>query len=263
MSDIRQASTRYGQPAEFTESSTGSDGAVRTTTQTYRPDGQALRTHVEVNGLEGSTSVDDVERLYGPLGFQDGVRSVDSSGGEKSSIHWSQDLWGRTTSYTNSLGETTTTEYDAFGNVSKTVSPKSTNTYKYGALSGDGTSEYQGVVTSMTVSNHGGIGQTGTYTATYDADGNVLTQGIPGGFTKVQEYDESGKPTRLSYTGPVKDENGNVSTGTGVSWQTVRDVTGKFSGKIPPMGMSLPAPEQMVTAECPMTVLSSTTVQDA
>lgn len=117
----------YGQPAKFTESSTGTEGATRTTTQTYREDGQELRTTVTATGLSGSTPVQGVEKLYDATGVQNGTRAIAGNGLPQSEVTWKQDLWGRTTSYTNSLGETSTTEYDAFGNVTKSTTPKGTN----------------------------------------------------------------------------------------------------------------------------------------
>ncbi|WP_418908599.1 DNRLRE domain-containing protein [Glutamicibacter endophyticus] len=224
----------YGQPATFTESSTGTDGAKRTTTQTYRADGQELKTTVTTSGIT-TTAVAPVEKLYDATGVQNGVRALATGTTPQSEVKWTQDLWGRTTSYTNSLGETTTTEYDGFGNVVKVVSPVSTTTYKYGALSGDGTAEYQGVVTTMTVSNHGGTG-TGTYKASYDGDGNVLTQTIPGGFTQKMDYDESGKQVRLAYDGPLKAEDGTTSNGTWIAWELNRDTTGRIVGETTPEG---------------------------
>ncbi|MGO3153093.1 MAG: RHS repeat-associated core domain-containing protein [Galactobacter sp.] len=226
----------YGQPATFTESSTGGDGAKRTTTQTYRADGQEDTTTVSTSGLTSSTAVASTQRVYDSAGVQTGTKALAGAGQPASQVSWKQDLWGRTTSYTNSLGDTTTTEYDGFGNVAKTVSPVSTSTYKYGALSGDGTTEYQGVVTSMTISGHGGESKTGTYTASYDGDGNLLKQTMPGGISQVQEYDMAGKPTRLAYEGPLKDEDGHTSSGTWVAWETVRDVTGRIVGEETPDG---------------------------
>lgn len=225
----------YGQPAEFTESSTDTDGATRNTVQTYRADGQELKTTVTATGLTGSTAVPAVENIYDARGVQTGTRTGTGTAGE---VTWAKDLWGRTTSYKNSLGETTTTEYDAFGSVAKTITPKGASTYQYGALSGDlDSGEYQGVVTSMTVSNHGAAGQNGTYTATYDGDGNILTQGIPGDFEQVNSYDEgTGKPTGMSYTGPVKDQAGSTSTAPWISWSTIRDVTGRIVGENTPDG---------------------------
>ncbi|NAZ17804.1 DNRLRE domain-containing protein [Glutamicibacter soli] len=226
----------YGQPATFTESSTGTDGAKRITTQTYRADGQEEKTTVTTSGIT-TTAVQPVEKLYDVTGVQNGVRAVASGSLPQSEVKWTQDLWGRTTSYTNSLGETTTTEYDLFGNVSKTVSPVSTTTYKYGALSNDAENmgEYQGVVTSMTVSKHGGT-NTATYKATYDGDGNVLTQAIPGGFIQRMDYDESGKQVRLAYDGPLKAEDGTSSIGTWIAWELNRDVTGRIMGETTPEG---------------------------
>ncbi|WP_417234383.1 DNRLRE domain-containing protein [Arthrobacter sp.] len=225
----------YGQPTLFTESSTGTDGATRTTVQTYRNDGQELKTTVTTTGVTGSTAVPAVEKVYDDRGIQTGTRTGAGTAGE---VTWAKDLWGRITSYKNSLGETTTTEYDAFGNVAKTVTSRGITTYKYGALSGDlASGEYQGVVTSMTISNHGAAGQNGTYTATYDGDGNLLTQGIPGDFKQINSYDEgTGKPTGLSYTGPVKDADGKTTTATWISWSTVRDVTGRIVGENTPDG---------------------------
>ncbi len=225
----------YGQPATFTESATGTPAATRTTTQTYRPDGQELKTTVTATGLTGSTAVPATEKLYDPAtGLQNGTRAIGQP-----DVKWTQDLWGRTTTYTNSLGETTTTEYDGFGNVTKTSTPASgsTTTYKYGALSGDGTTEYQGVVTSMTVSNHGAAGQDGLYKATYDLDGNILTQENPGGITQVNEYDQgTGKNTGLTYTGPVKDQAGVTTTAPWIIWGINRDATGRIVGENTPDG---------------------------
>lgn len=226
----------YGQPAEFTESSTGTDGAKRTTKQSYRSDGQELTTTVSTTGLAGSEPLQAITKLYDANGVQNGTREEAGNGKPATEVKWVQDLWGRTTGYTNSLGEVSTTEYDGFGNVTKTVTPKTTTTYKYGALSGDGDAEFQGVVTSMSISNHGGTSETGTYTANYDGDGNLLTQSMPGGFSQVQAYDESGKPTTLSYSGPVKDMEGNTTTATWMSWETVRDVTGRIVGENTPEG---------------------------
>lgn len=225
----------YGQSATFTESATGTPAATRTTTQTYRPDGQELKTTIAATGLTGSTAVPAIEKLYDAnTGIQNGIRATG-----KPDVKWTQDLWGRTTSYTNSLGETTTTEYDGFGNVTKTNTPASgsTTTYKYGALSGDGTTEYQGVVTSMTVSNHGAAGQVGLYKATYDLDGNILTQESPGGITQVNDYDPgTGKHTGLTYTGPVKDQAGATTTAPWITWGITRDATGRIVGENTPDG---------------------------
>lgn len=222
----------YGQPSDFTESSTGTEGAVRTTNQTYRTDGQQLTTTVTTNTAAGSTAVPAVTKLYDATGVQNGTQTGSTK------VTWTQDLWGRTTSYTNSAGVTTTTTYDGFGNVIKTVIPNiSTTTYKYGALSGEGTAEYQGVVTSMTVSGHGSTTAVGTYKATYDGDGNILQQIIPGGFTQDHEYEEgTGKPIGLSYSGPVKDAAGATSTATWIKWSTIRDVTGRIVGEQTPDG---------------------------
>ena len=180
--------------------------------------------------------VDCRGRLDVAVGLRAGVKHRSTG---QPDVKWTQDLWGRTASYTNSLGETTTTEYDGFGKVTKTSTPASgsTTTYKYGALSGDGTTEYQGVVTSMTVSNHGAAGATGTYKATYDLDGNILTQENPGGITQVNDYDPgTGKHTGLSYTGPVKDQAGNTTTAPWISWGITRDATGRIVGENTPDG---------------------------
>lgn len=89
----------------------------------------------------------------------------------------------------------------------------------------------------MTVSNHGGTGQIGTYTASYDGDGNLLTQGMPGGFSQINDYENtSGKPVGTAYAGPVKAEDGTTSTATWIKWSTIRDETGRIVGENTPDG---------------------------
>lgn len=40
----------------------------------------------------------------------------------------------------------------------------------------------------------------GTLTATYNKDGQLVTQDLPGGLRQQTTYDESGQQTRISYT---------------------------------------------------------------
>ena len=107
----------------------------------------------------------------------------------------------------------------------------------YGALSGHSDAEYQGVLTKMTITGHGGVNDVGTYTASYDGDGNMLTQTMPGGLSQVRQYDDSGSEVGLAYHGPVTDEDGEEGTGVWLAWSRAVDASGRVVGENTPDGV--------------------------
>ena len=104
------------------------------------------------------------------------------------------------TSITNKLGQLesytdaaetenkTTYEYDIDGRIKKVKGEKGAETYKY--------SETTGVLEELL--NEYGTSKL-TFTATYDAEGNMLTEGYPNGMTGKYAYNTVGKPTGLEY----------------------------------------------------------------
>lgn len=183
-------------PIEEVETSTGGDTTgTRATTYTYHADGRPDTTSVESTST-GSQDVAPTKVLYGADLQSTGTATLNSSGGVVSSNVSTYDLWGRETSYTNTLGETTTTSYVASGagagQVLAVNSPVSTSTYSYDGTDPAGAEEHRGLVTSLTVTD------VGTYEAAYDADGNPTTQKLPAGITQRLSYTD-GSVTGLSY----------------------------------------------------------------
>ena len=106
-----------------------------------------------------------------------------------SSIQRAYDPLGRTSSYTDANGQATTTTYDARGRTLTVNDGKGTTSVAY-----DETAEPRGLPTSLT-----DTGVSGTWTATYDADGAVTDQDLPGPTRQCMTYDEAGRLMRQRY----------------------------------------------------------------
>ncbi len=90
--------------------------------------------------------------------------------------------------YTDAAEDKTTYEYDIDGRIKKVDDEKGTETYTYSETTGLPTellNEYS--ATKL------------TFTATYDAEGNMLTESYPNGMTATYTYNQVGKPTNLEY----------------------------------------------------------------
>lgn len=113
---------------------------------------------------------------------------VDSTTFEDDDGNWSQtgnirrayDGSGRLISYTDQDGQTSTTTYDTLGRPVSTDDGKGTQALTYDPITGD--------LTSI-VDSH-----LGTLTATYDPDGQLATQTLPGGLRATTTYDEAASP---------------------------------------------------------------------
>ncbi|MCX5201568.1 DNRLRE domain-containing protein [Streptomyces sp. NBC_00237] len=100
------------------------------------------------------------------------------------------DKLGRQTAYTDADGGRTTTEYDLLDRpVKVTDSSPSTVTYTY-----DHNAEPRGLVTRTSDS------VAGDFSATYDQDGSIATEKLPGGYTLNVTEDTTGAPLSRSYT---------------------------------------------------------------
>jgi RHS repeat-associated protein len=145
------------------------------------------------------------------------------------------DLWGRVTQVVGDAGTLTTT-YDTAGRVQSVQDAKGTSTYGY-----DGTGERRGLVTSLTVTR-GGTADPVSYGASYDIDGNLAQQSLPGNLTQVTTYDQAGEPVGLAYLGQVTPVTESTDPDTGevtytpgtplpdqpwITWSTVNDITGR------------------------------------
>ncbi|MFG3496811.1 DNRLRE domain-containing protein [Streptomyces sp. NPDC047886] len=170
----------WGNPAKVTETA---NGVTRTTVNTYDPAGRLTKT-ATTGGL--GQAVPESTTEYDPATGQ-AVKTVSPTGG---TITRAYDKLGRQVSYTDADGGTTTTEYDLLNRPVKTTdSAPSTVTYAY-----DAAVEPRGLVTATTDS------VAGTFAVTYDADGSVATEKLPGGYTLKVEEDTTGAATSRVYT---------------------------------------------------------------
>jgi RHS repeat-associated protein len=96
------------------------------------------------------------------------------------------DKLGRPVKYTDADGNTSETTYDLLGRTIKVADGKGTQTFGYDANSG--------LLTKLEDS------AAGTFTAAYNADGSLTERGLPDGLVAKTTYDETGAPTKLSYT---------------------------------------------------------------
>ncbi|MGA2455744.1 MAG: SMP-30/gluconolactonase/LRE family protein [Solirubrobacteraceae bacterium] len=95
---------------------------------------------------------------------------------------------GQLTSYTDAGENTATYEYDIDGRVKKINTGKGTETYGY--------NETTGFLAEL-LSEYGSSKL--AFAATYDVEGNMLTETYPNGMTATHTYNQTGKPTNLQY----------------------------------------------------------------
>lgn len=194
---------RWGNTAKTIETA---NSVARTTTKTYDAAGRLKTT--SVSGGVG-TAVPDTTTTYDT--DSGAVATVTSNG---QTITHTFDQLGREITYNDGAGNTAATQYDALGRpVQTTDSAPSTTTYAY-----DTTKDPRGLETSRTDS------VAGTFAATYDADGDLATESLPGSYTLTVGQDETGTETSRIYT---QDSDGSViasdSADKSVQGQVVSD----------------------------------------
>ena len=216
-----------------------SGAATRTTTTEYDTAERAISSKTTTAGLTGSTARPGSFTKYrtdnGLVAYTGVLNAAGTDAETAGRTTPTFDRWGRTTSSVGDAG-TVTTAYDTAGRVASVVDAKGATTFGY-----DGTGERRGLLTSQTVTR-GGTAGTMTYGATYDADGNLTSQTMPGGIRQVTTYDAVGEPVGLQYRGqvttveevtdPVTGETTWTPTGVvadqpWLTWSTVNDVTGR------------------------------------
>ncbi|WP_327169984.1 DNRLRE domain-containing protein [Streptomyces subrutilus] len=169
----------WGSPAKVTESA---NGVTRTTTTTY--DDAPRPTKIAISGSTGQ-AVPDMTIEYNSASGRE--TKTTTAGG---SVTKTFDKLGRQISYTDADGGATTTEYDLLDRPVKTAdNVPSTTTYTY-----NHTTEPRGLPTATTDS------VAGTFQATYNADGVITNERLPGGYTLNTTVDPAGSATQRTYT---------------------------------------------------------------
>jgi RHS repeat-associated protein len=178
-----------GQPLEITESPGGRGENARTTILTYDTAGRQKTRKVE----GGGSGFPKVETLYSSATglpttekFVCNVFKESCSEFDNQALTTTYDALGRPTSYEDADGNKATTTYDLLGRAATTSDAKGTQTLKYDSVTG--------LLTELQVSG------VGTFTASYDADGNMTKETYPGYVRAETTYDPTGAPTHLTYT---------------------------------------------------------------
>ncbi|MEO7262337.1 MAG: RHS repeat-associated core domain-containing protein, partial [Jatrophihabitantaceae bacterium] len=175
----------YDQPVTVTETA---GATVRTSTTTYDAAGRATSSSLTVtSAADGGTALPDVSTSYNTT---TGLPTTVTAGGKTLTTDY--DSLGRAVRYTDATGNTATTTYDLSGRVATVNDGKATTSYTY-----DSATEHRGLVTAEDI---GAGAAPGTFTADYDAAGNLTTQTYPNGLTATTSYDNAGNDTSLIYT---------------------------------------------------------------
>jgi RHS repeat-associated protein len=188
---------QLGQPLEVQESPGGGTENVRKSISTYDSVGRPLTKRV----VGGGTAIPTVETVYSStIGLPVIERFVCSSsepGCDKQATTTTYDTLGRVAAYEDADGVTATTSYDFLGRPVTVNDGKGTQTMKYDPVTG--------LLVELQDS------AAGTFTATYDADGQLVKRGLPNGLIAETSFDESGVPIGLTYTKAT-------SCGTSCTW---------------------------------------------
>lgn len=184
-----KAYSPMGDPTEVVESPGGKETDARTTVTTYDTAGR--QTKVSVKG--GGTAVLPTLTTYNPdNGLPEEQRFDCESkceGVDTQAVAVAYDELGRTKEYVDADGIASSTTFDLLGRIATTSDGKGTQTRYYNAASG--------LLVALEDS------EAGTFTASYDADGNLIEQGLPNGLVEEVGYDVTGDSSGLSYTKAV------------------------------------------------------------
>jgi RHS repeat-associated protein len=178
------------QPTEVTEAPANAPGEVRKTTTVYDIAGRSISTKIAGGGTPLARTEAKTETLYSPtMGMRTGQRFVcekECAGFDPRATTTTYNNLGQVTKYVDAEGAETKTTYDAYGRPATITDTKGIQTFHY--------DEASGVLTSMEDSG------AGTFTAAYDADGDLIRRGLPNGLTATTTYNHAGEPMKLAYT---------------------------------------------------------------
>jgi RHS repeat-associated protein len=175
-----------GQPTEVIESPGGKEATTRKTIKAYDAVGRPTST----KQVGGGTALPPTQTVYNnetgmPI-EQKFTCETDCEGFDNQAVVMAYDKLGRPTQYTDADGNTSKTTYDLLGRPVTTNDGKGTQIFSYDVTSG--------LLTKLEDS------AAGTFTAAYDADGNMTERGLPNGLVAKTTYDEVSAPAKLSYT---------------------------------------------------------------
>jgi YD repeat-containing protein len=174
----------YLQPGTETQT-IGS--ATRTYTWTYDAAGRQINETITTTGSGMGAAVPKTQTVYSPnTGLVTDQETLNSSGAVTADIKSGYDDFGDRTSYTDASGNPSSYSYNLAEQITSEGDGKGTDTITYDSA---------GLPISVADS------QAGTFSVTYNPDGNIATESYPGGVAGTYGYDETGTPTKLAYAG--------------------------------------------------------------
>ena len=164
---------------EITTQTVGS--TTRTTTNTYDSAGRLKSTAISSTvGTALPTVTDEYNKETGALEKQSTITESKTK-----TVTNTINKLGQLTSYADADENTATYTYDIDGRLEKSNDGKGTQTYTYNTTTG--------LLTQLVDS------AAGTFTAGYDVEGNMLTEGYPNGMTATYTLNQVGEATGLEY----------------------------------------------------------------
>ena len=168
----------WNEPATVTQT-VGS--STRTTTNTYDAGGRPSSS--SVSSTLG-TALPTVSEEYGlETGLP--VKQKTGSGAEEKRIVSVYNTLGQLVEYVDADGNGSTYKYDVDGRSTEASDGKGTQTYIYDETTGERTTLKDSAA--------------GTFTATYDAEGNLLSEHFPNNMNELYTIDATGETTGLEY----------------------------------------------------------------
>ena len=178
---------QWGEPLVTREKAPNGE-ATRTSRLTYDSAGRQKTKQIE----GGGTAIPKVETTYSPtLGLPTGEKFICDEaheicpGFDNQAATTAYDTLGRPTSYEDADGNKATTTYDSLGRPMTMTDGKGSQTVRYDSVTG--------LVTELEDS------AAGKFTASYDADGNLVKRVLPDGLTAETTFNEAGEPVHLTY----------------------------------------------------------------
>jgi RHS repeat-associated protein len=175
---------QLGQPLEVTEATPG--GSTRKTVSTYDAAGRQLTRQITGGGVA-------VPKILTEYGASSGLPIAErfvcpesEPSCDRQSTFTTYDKLGRPILYKDADNNEATTAYDYLGRPATVNDGKGTQIYRYDSVTG--------LLTELEDS------AAGVFTASYDADGQLVKRSLPNGLTAETTFDESGAATGLAYT---------------------------------------------------------------
>jgi RHS repeat-associated protein len=176
------AYNQLSEPLEIKESPGGGTENLRTVKLTY--DAAGRQTSKKIEG--GGSAISKVETLYSTATGQPTSERFACGECDNQAVTTTYDALGRPTSYEDADGNKAETTYDFLGRPVSVKDAKGTQTVTYDS------------VTGLPVELEDSAA--GKFTATYNADGNLVSRTLPDGLTAETTYNEVGQTMSLTYT---------------------------------------------------------------